>query len=552
MSDAAVPADNCSIEAPRRRRSVARMKNHHICLAATALAMLFLLFMSKRTIYVPPEDKVLKNHTSHSSISPGSPSQPIVSVGETPRAPPLASPTAHQKATTIPQSDSSHSTTTLPNRPSQTTSGLEVSTQPKPASSTKPVSIPSEPSRPPIIPSSKTVIPPSSFSSPNELGGHNMTRAEVTFVETWCNLNNGKVQWYPTGSNAWQQRAPYVIIPGEKHTGTTFLYQALLSHPDFVMAANREELQFFLPNNFNRYLSGRSASDSSSPSKRTTNVFVARQRMYAQDYTTKKLTTSPSSNKISVDATSGYLFYTSREVPQHVLCVTPWSQLIIVLRDPVDRLYSQWAHGRQYLRLKQSFEDWIAPELLLMQSVGLISSSDNQNPTQALSVAQEDEAWGKYQSSIGVPSSLGSASHGAIGRSMYAITLRHWITAYKKSGKTIPESIHIIRTEDLETNFQHEYDKALQFLHLSPHDLLSQSSAGLATTKSTSTGSRTVNNIPSDLFAKKIGATKNYQQQPMKAETRQKLKDFFAPYNRRLYKLIEQEFGVSTWSDKHW
>ena len=559
--DAAVPAEN-RVESPRRRRAVGRMKKHHLCLVATALAMLFLLMLSRKTMYVAPEDKVVKkNHTSHSSSSEvpsGPPPSTSVVIGDTPRASPLATPGTHHEATT--KVDSSQQTTTkLPSSEVTEYAGLPVTPQPQYPPSMKPVAATLSPISPSSSANSGTLSPPSSFSVPKGRGGHNMTQTESAFVETWCNLNNGHVEWYPTGSNSWQQRAPYVILPGEKHTGTTFLFQALLDHPNFIMATKAEELQFFLPRNFIRYLgSTRSGSDTSSgPPKRTTNVFVARQRMYAQDYATTRL--KKESRKVSIDATSGYFFHTSSQLPQHVLCVTPWSQLIIVFRDPVDRVYSQWAHGRKYLRLKQSFEDWIAHELVLMQNVGLIMTSDGQNSQQALSTAQEDEAWEKYQKAVGVSTSLGSASQGALGRSMYVITLRHWITAYKESGKNIADSIHIVRTEDLETNFQQEYDHALQFLHLSPHDLSRRSGNVRPTTTTASNtasgGSSSggaMHYIPSDLFSKKLGGIKHYDEPPMNTETRQMLKDFFAPYNQRLYQLLEQEFGSSAWRDKHW
>jgi hypothetical protein len=576
------------------RRLISRMKRTYACICLSALFVFFAV-PAKRSMYGAPEDVIQKDQIDrprHSPVPPASPASSSSSLesSDSNNSNDESKPTQTPSIVTFPPSPPPSAAPTTP-----TKNGLST-THTKGLSSSSTTGVLRHP---PIVPSASS--------------SYNMTQTEQEFVQTWCDLNQNKVEWYPSGVNAWQQRAPYVIIPGEKHCGTSVLYQALLDHSSFVPAAKSEEMGFFLPRNFKRYVSPAAAgsassialSVSSSSSTTTTattsppqitKVFAARQRMYAQNYRTTLLkqpapprgqqeeedeTTTTTTEKLSIDSTSGYLFYSSAHVPEHIMCVAPWNKLIVVLRDPVDRVYSQWAHGKSYLRLQQSFEDWMAPELSLMQSVGLVQGggsggegTDTSSSSSSLTEGQEDEAWTKYQKAASVPSNLGSAAQGGIGRSMYVIFLRHWIRAYKKSGKTIKQSIYLVRAEDLADNFQVELDKILKFLNVSS----SSSSQQQQHSHNHNQNRHDVNAVfgqkmQSALSLQEIIApttagirqrplrrqqTKNRNQQeamtipPMKKETRQMLKNFFAPYNDQLYDLIHTEFGKSVWKDNIW
>ena len=359
---------------------------------------------------------------------------------------------------------------------------------------------PSSPSRPPSSPStssSTTPIPPHPRPAPspilptqplNATIKSALTPKEQTFVDDWCDLT--RTEWYPTGSNEWQQRAPYFIIPGARHTGTTSLYQALILHPQ-IANSKRKEVGFFYPNNFLPYHHTKGSKHHQGGVK----VFAARQRMYAQDsYLTKPL--KESTQLVALDGTAGYLFY-SQEVPHHVLCVAPWTKLIVVIRNPVDRVFAHWAHGRETLGLKLTLEDWLAQELTVMRSVGLVPA-----PT---SMEQEDLAWNKYQHGF-------RQLQGGIGKSLYVLQLRHWFEAFRQAGKE--QQIHLVVTEDLNVYPQEEFTKVLQFLKLPDFQVRP--------------------------FPRLEQASKNVP--PMKEETRRMLQEFFAPYNDRLLLLL-QEYG---------
>jgi hypothetical protein len=440
------------------------MKKHHLCLWVTSLVVFFTILVKSGNLGILPEDVIPKevilikntNHSSPSSATTAS--QPHAHASSPAASPPSAAATAapHTKI----------------KKPARNPTPSPMS---KPAATTQP-----------YIPFGKNPITYNKTRNSNQ----DLTQQEQAFLEKYCDLQPS-ASWYPTGDLEWQQQAPYVILPGSKHSGTTSLYQALLTHPAFRPPPRAKELGFFLPRTFNNYVSRLD--------KRK--VFAARQRMYARDYTTQPL--KQDSGLKSMDATSSYLYH-SDQIPRHILCVAPWSKLVILLRNPVERVYSHWAHGKAFLGLKVSFEDWIAQEIETMQRVGLVPA-----PT---SLEEEDEAWSKYQAL--------RASEGAIGRSMYVIQLRHWLAAYKEAGKTPAQEMLLMASESLFEHPSEEYANVLKFLGLpdqsapSPFPYAHQS---------------------------------KQEQVPIKEDTRKMLQEFFAPYNQRLFDLLAENGFQGNW-----
>jgi hypothetical protein len=268
-------------------------------------------------------------------------------------------------------------------------------------------------------------------------------------------------------------------------------------------------------------------------------VFAARQRMYAQVYkatalqdkeeTTTTATTTTTSKtksnnknsnsnnnmKIAVDVSPGYLFYASK-VAYSILCTTPWTKMIILLQNPVDRVYKQWVYGRQHLNLRLDLEDWMAQEMKLMQSVGLIGSGNGSTTTtntnnKKLSLQDEKEAWKRYQAKR-------SLSGMPIGRSLYVFQLQEWLEAIKEAGLVDKptQQLYIMPSEVWESNTSQEYPKLIQFLELAEFN-----PPPPKVVVSNNNNNNNNNNLP-----------------PMKNETRQMLQEFFAPYNKRLAKLL--------------
>ena len=311
-----------------------------------------------------------------------------------------------------------------------------------------------------------------------------MSNASKTFVERWCDLEG--TEWYPTGDSSWKLRAPAFLIPGAKYSGIFAITNLLENHPQIRPPSKGPETKFFFDNNFQKYVQR----------NEKTTVMQARERLLAQNYPALDFQKSPGS--ITYDATSGYLFR-SNVLPRRLLCVLPWIKIVILLRDPIDRLYDHYLAVKHNHNLPHDLEDWIQKDMDLMQESGLISNS-----TGKTSNKKEDEKWYEYQH---------NAVEGPLGRSLYEIQIRHWFQALRAIGHEPKDKVLIIRTEDLVAKPQKEFKRLLKFLGLSEYEPESW-------------------DIIATLADKKSDA--------ISKETRKLLKEFFKPYQARLEKLLEK------------
>ncbi|CAJ1965401.1 unnamed protein product [Cylindrotheca closterium] len=312
----------------------------------------------------------------------------------------------------------------------------------------------------------------------------------VNFSRQNCDLSSLK-SWYPeSDEDSWEFRAPYFVIAGVWNSGSKTLAQKLYGHPQIARRATKTN-GFYMPANFRKFRSP------------IPKVFQARHRMYAQAYNKGML--KASSNLVAMDIAPGYVFY-AEQVGHTLLCVSPWTKIVILLRNPVERLSEQYARAKQTFGLKIGLEQWIANEMELITSAGLIGTPPDSD--------EEQQAWKTYQK---VPSMANP-----IGRSLYIFQLNELLQVYKTAGKVPSKEIYIAPSEVLEDKdtFQEEYNKLLSFLDLST--------------------------IPVDSFAQK--ALPSASSSHMTEETRKTLVKFFRPYNKRLYNLLEEEgFPTYPW-----
>jgi hypothetical protein len=198
-----------------------------------------------------------------------------------------------------------------------------------------------------------------------------------------------------------------------------------------------------------------------------------------------------------MDATPGYVFF-STILPQRILCVCPWIKVLIIMRNPVDQVYSNYAYTKRMTGMYITFENWISRDFDALKEAGFIVDNGK-----SLSIKQQDEAWTKY---------LKLTDAGQIGRSLYQVQLRHWYQAMRDIGRDPETQIYIVRTEDMKKDVDGEYHKILDFLGLPYHPIAS-------------TEEQVVSNYTG------LGLT-------MTNKTREKLETFFAPYNKRLYSML--------------
>lgn len=359
--------------------------------------------------------------------------------------------------------------------------------------------------------------------------------ASSAFADRWCDLTNVKV-WWPaddgdvgggaadegsggnassllTGStsdnNGWQLRAPAIMIPGAKHGGTAELAALLHQHPAVFRHHLRSpsasaEVSFFYNRNFaTRYVH---------PLTEKTKVGPARDRLYAvsawgQVKVLRQQQPSPDNRQrgvVAVDSTPSYLFYSSL-LPRRILCVLPWVRLVVVLRQPVDRVVAQYQHARRYQNLRLSLDDWLDRDLKLLQKVGLVGDNATaaSGGAKPLSQQEQDVAWYEY---------LSGTVDGAVGRSLYEIQLRQWFQALRAVGRNPSDSVYVVFAEDLVAQPQAQMERILRFIHL--------------------------DNIPFTGTSDILKPLRQPSSGGAATETRASLDKLFHPYNKRLVQLL--------------
>lgn len=304
------------------------------------------------------------------------------------------------------------------------------------------------------------------------------------FVKQWCDLTG--TTWFPKQKDAWQTRAPYFLLPGAMYSGTAYLAAALHQHPS-ILPARTKELQFFHDSAFTRYITPRDEKT------------VVRQARYRRNAVSRfdRVALEKDASAMYFDATPGYLYFSSL-IPRRILCVEPWVKLVLLLRNPVDRILEQYAHLTESKNLKKSLEEWIDEDLEIWNSVGLNSTENDKD---------EDLAWYEYTE---------QSKPGPIGRSAYAIQVRHWLQAFRASGRDPSKEILLVRTDDMAANPDAEYQRVLKFLNLSSYS-----------------------------HSVELPRQVSHQTRRISDETRQRLETFFLPHNRRLKKLM-RTYGITT------
>jgi hypothetical protein len=298
----------------------------------------------------------------------------------------------------------------------------------------------------------------------------------------------------------WQMRAPHAILLGTMKGGTHAVMDYLWQHPMVVEShKKKKELHFFDFDTFQR-------NESGIPQLQNQLAYADK---FASNY--PGLFTDPDKriankkNMFAIDDSPRYLLWSDR-TPEAILCVTPWAKLMAIVRNPIDRAVSHFRfedEARQ--RNKKPMVDWqvwIFDDFRLLKQAGVVRDWNKVDFDMFAGSDAEMMAWKKY---LRLPN-----SNMILGRGLYAIQLEHYFAAMERAGKPRSELL-VIQSEDLLTNTQVVYNHMLEFLELSPHQLED------AQPKHTTTEHAAP--LPDDL--------------------RRELEAFYAPYNRRLYKLLQ-------------
>ncbi|KAG7352900.1 sulfotransferase [Nitzschia inconspicua] len=268
------------------------------------------------------------------------------------------------------------------------------------------------------------------------------------YQQKYCNLQGRP--WCPAGRNKWQRRAPHFMILGVKKAGSSSLYFALTQHPKIVSAQRKELLLFsqkrFL---FDKYLKPTSAHRDPHDNHLINTTHVVNVQTIRDDLTKRfrlgDLLKDPQA--VSFDATPQYIFdFPTAARP--ILCTCPWVKLVVILRNPVDRL---WSHFNFLKRLqmksnfgssptmKLSFEDWVIKDLERMEKRGLLSKALPPS-SQMMNEQAMIQSWHDYTSDF---------SEGPVGRGFYALQLHQWMKELRRFGRDPKHILKVVRLEDL-------------------------------------------------------------------------------------------------------
>ncbi|MCB1114639.1 MAG: sulfotransferase domain-containing protein [Chlamydiia bacterium] len=244
--------------------------------------------------------------------------------------------------------------------------------------------------------------------------------------------------------------APDFLIIGAQKAGTTALNQYINQHP--LAQSPTKEVHFF------------------------DEAFKKGVAWYEQQFPAK-----PSEDFICGDKSPFYMYHPI--VPERVYSLYPQMKLIVILRDPADRAYSQYQMCCRWNQETRSFKEAIEEEPFLMEGKleKFYKNPDYRN---------NDFRHKCY-----------------LARSRYAEQLERWFQYFPK------EQFLIITGEELRAFPQETMDKVFSFLGVESHSI------------------------------KVKGSDKSTNYTPMDPEIRKALKAYFKPYNFDLERLLKRKFA---------
>jgi Sulfotransferase domain len=253
------------------------------------------------------------------------------------------------------------------------------------------------------------------------------------------------------GTARWRPLPEFLVIGAQK-AGTTALYAYLRWHPA-ITGPSWKEVSFF-----DRH-------------------WWRGERWYRGQFPLR------SAGRLVGEASPSYLFHPL--APERVRSLLPDVRLIALLRDPVERAYSQYQHEVALGREPLSFEDALE--------------------------AEEERTRGEVERLVADPRAFSRDwwDHTYAARGLYAEQLERWLAVFPRN------QLLVVATDELGEKPAETYAAVLSFLGVEPHAL--------------------------DDYPRVFD--RDYA--PMRRETRAALAERFAEPNRRLERLLKREFAWS-------
>jgi hypothetical protein len=283
-------------------------------------------------------------------------------------------------------------------------------------------------------------------------------------LSTFLEITRANIEKFYRGFTNPMRLIPDFIIIGAQRGGTTSLYNYLTDHPG-VGGAFSKEVHFFDKS----YQKGLMWYRAQFPS--------VLQKYYVEHARGQEFITG--------EASPYYLFHP--RVPQRVFAVMPAVKLIVLLRNPVNRAYSQYYHEVDCGYETLSFEE-------------AIESEAARTRVDTARIARDERFV-----------SFSHQHHSYLARGLYVDQLKAWMDVFPR------EQFLILKSEDFYADPHHAMQQTLAFLGL---------------------GEETVS--AKERSYKKFNDTKSPQ---MDLAMRKRLLKYFEPHNARLYEFLGRDFG---------
>lgn len=265
---------------------------------------------------------------------------------------------------------------------------------------------------------------------------------------------------------------PDFLIIGAQRCGTTSLYYYLAEHP-YIFPGSTKEMHFF----DDAYTQGLCWYRRQFP--------TSIQKYYTEHIRRHGFLTG--------EATPSYLLHP--HAPKRISAILPKVKLIVLLRNPVDRAYSQ-----HWLMVKVNNEMLSFKDALLREQGKIVEEQE------------------KILADVNY-SSQDYRRYSYLTRGIYVDQLQRWLNHFQK------EQFLILRSEDLYSNPAEVVRLTLEFLGVPERDI------------------KTNKDYKQYRLARKTGYLSKDKPPAMDPEIREYLIDYFKPHNARLSALLGRDFG---------
>ncbi len=272
---------------------------------------------------------------------------------------------------------------------------------------------------------------------------------------------------------------PDFLLIGAMRSGTSYLHYLLTRHPSIAPAFTKEIL--FFSNCDGNYDKGLSWYRAHFPLKV--------KKDFSEKVRKQKFLTG--------EASPVYIYHPA--VPQRILDVVPNAKLIAVLRNPIDRAYSQYNKASKYGNETLPFDE----------AVRMIENApfEETNRIAVEGLEHSKPYWLKMRRDK-YPRTEHSHNNAYLCWGVYVNYLEYW---FKYFGK---DEILVVRSEDMYEKPAQAMRPVFDFLELPHHEMEAY---------------------------KPLYKPRDYQ--TMSPETRKRLGEYFRPHNERLYELLGRDMG---------